>query len=267
VKLLFSEHKSDHHHYVYPYAIWAFPEAGESPSQLFEQGFLPSSRNLDRFYLCRHLRVRLAEHRPSSENRRIQRKGAGIHCELVPRGTFEYTLERRAFFLAYANAKFGPDIMTAERLDSLFASPIVSHVLVFTDSATDREIGAVTLYLEASRLAYYYYAFYDLAYLGRNLGMYMMTSAVSLFARQGFQHLYLGTCYTPNAMYKTQFSGAEFFNGFRWAANLDELKYLVHREKGEVHQHLLETEAYRQLFYGDLENLKNSGGLIVRSPG
>ena len=78
MKLLFSEQNSDYEHYQFPYAIWAVPEEGESPSDIFDAGFLPSSRNLDRFYLCRQVRVNLAKFKPSSENRRILRKGKGI---------------------------------------------------------------------------------------------------------------------------------------------------------------------------------------------
>jgi hypothetical protein len=121
-------------------------------------------------------------------------------------------------------------------------------VLLFTDAASGAEVGAATLYLESQVVAYYYYAFYDLNYYSRNLGMFMMTSAVALFAERGFDFLYLGSCYSPNALYKTQFTGAEFFNGVRWSGDLEELKYLVRRERWD--QHLLECEEYRQAFYG-----------------
>ena len=86
--------------------------------------------------------------------------------------------------------------------------------------------------------------------------MFMMTSAVALFAERGVKHLYLGTCYSQTALYKTQFAGAEFFNGFRWSDDLDELKFIIKRDKKELSQHLLETEAYRDEFYkGDLEKI------------
>jgi hypothetical protein len=120
---------------------------------------------------------------------------------------------------------------------------------VFTDAANGREVGVATLYLEAKALVFYYYAFYDLNYYSRNLGMYMMTSAVALCAERGVKHLYLGTCYSQTALYKTQFAGAEFFNGFRWSGNLDELKFIIGRDKKELTQHLLETESYRDKFY------------------
>ncbi len=169
------------------------------------------------------------------------------------------------FFKTYADIKFGKDVMSFERLDALFASPIISHLLVFTDAETGKEIGVATLYLEGKSLAFYYYAFYDLNYYARNLGMFMMTSAVALFAERGAKHLYLGTCYSDSALYKTQFAGAEFFNGFRWSDNLKELKFILHRDQKDLRQHLLETEEYRELFYqGKMEKLTEAGGFKVK---
>jgi arginyl-tRNA--protein-N-Asp/Glu arginylyltransferase len=249
MKLLFSEAKADYGHYIFPYAIWAFPEPGETPTDLFGHGFLPSSRNLDRFYLCRQVRVDLKKFKLSSENRRILRKGEGIKAVLLPKAKFEYTSERREFFKTYADIKFGKDVMSYERLDLLFEGAITSHVLIFTDARSGEEVGTVTLYLEPNHLAYYYYAFYDLNYYSRNLGMFMMTSAVAMFAERGFRYLYLGSCYLENALYKTQFVGAEFFNGVCWSQNLKELNYLIRRGKQDQQQHLLEVEEYRTAFH------------------
>lgn len=249
MKLLFSEAKPDYPHYVFPYAVWAFPERGEKPSHLFDHGFLPSSPMLDRYYMCRHVRVALKDFKLSSENRRILRKGEGITFQLEPRKKFDYTPARRAFFKAYADAKFGNEVMTEARLDRLFASKIVSHILRFTDTATQQDVGFVTLFLQKPQLAYYYYAFYDLSYASRNLGLHMMTSAVDLLAREGFENLYLGTCYSTNAQYKTQFAGAEFFNGLRWSRNLKELRHLIDRQTKSSPEHLWESDEFRKMFY------------------
>jgi arginyl-tRNA--protein-N-Asp/Glu arginylyltransferase len=265
VKLLFSERNSDYENYQFPYAIWAVPEKGETPADIFDAGFLPSSRQLDRFYLCRQVRVDLAKFKPSSENRRITRKGKGIEVKLVPRSQFDYGPERREFFKTYADIKFGKDVMTFERLDALFAAPIISHLLVFTDSETGKEVGVTTLYVEGNALAFYYYAFYDLNYYGRNLGMYMMTSAAALFAETNVKHLYLGTCYSETALYKTQFAGAEFFNGFRWSDDLKELKFIIANDKKERARHLLEMEEYRDAFYdGDLSKVAEASMFRVK---
>jgi arginyl-tRNA--protein-N-Asp/Glu arginylyltransferase len=252
MKLLFSEARPDYGHYIFPYAIWAFPEPGETPADLFHAGFLPSSRQLDRFYLCRQIRVNLKKFTPSSENRRILRKGEGITVKLVPRAEFEFTAARREFCKRYTDAKFGANGMSYERLDSLLNSPVTSHVLLFTETATGAEVGLATLHLEGDRLAFYYYAFYDLAHANRSLGLFMMTMAAKLFAERGTQHLYLGSCYSESALYKTQFNGFEFFNGCGWSENLAELKFILRRQQlPELNEHLLEDEAYRTAFASD----------------
>lgn len=248
MKLLFSEAKPDYAHYIFPYVIWAFPEPGETPADLFQAGFLPSSRELDRFYLCRQIRIRLGHFTPSSENRRILRKGEGLTARLIPRADFEFTPDRREFCKRYTDAKFGPGGMSDDRLDSLFAAPVTTHVLQFTDSTTQAEVGLATLYVEGERLAFYYYAFYDLAHPNRSLGLYMMTTAVKTLAAQDMQQLYLGSCYADSALYKTQFRGCEFFNGNRWSDNLEELKFILRRSQGELSQHLLEDMEYREAF-------------------
>lgn len=254
MKLLFSEAKSDYGNYIFPYAIWAFPESGDTAGEIFGRGFLPSSYALDRFYMCRQIRVDLTEFSASSENRRILRKGEGIEARIVSRGEFDFNEKRRTFCKAYADAKFKPAGMPLERLDALLASRIVTHALIFTDSASGEEVGLVMLYMEEPATVFYYYAFYDLAYYARNLGMFMMTSAVALLATRGIRHVYLGTCYSRNALYKFQFEGAEFFNGFAWSRNAKELRYLVEREEQPVTKHLLETLAYREEFWtGDLQ--------------
>ncbi len=227
MKLLFSETTPDYGHYLYPYVVWAYLEPGESPPDAFDSGFLPGNPEMERYYLVRNLRVPLAEWKPNSENRRILRKGAGIRMELIPKAAFPDTPERRARWMNYADERFGQGIMHAERLERLLAGPVISHLLHFTDETNGRELGTALLYLDAPRVAYYYYAFYDLADTSRNLGMILMTRAVEHFAATGFHHLYLGTCVTKKARYKLQFDPMEFFNGFRWSRNLDELRHLL----------------------------------------
>jgi arginyl-tRNA--protein-N-Asp/Glu arginylyltransferase len=265
MKLLFSEAKSDYGNYIFPYAVWAFPEEGERPADIFARGFLPSSYALDRFYMCRHIRVALAEFSASSENRRVMRKCEGIEAKIVSRAEFEFTGKRRAFCKEYADIKFKPNGISLERLDSLLSSKVITHVVVFTDTATAAEVGLVMLYMDEPSAAFYYYAFYDLAYHPRNLGMFMMTSAVVKLAERGVQHVYLGTCYSHNALYKFQFNGAEFFNGFAWSRNAKELRYLVEREQQPVTKHLLETLPYREEFWkADLQTLAEKSVFSIR---
>lgn len=255
MKLLFSETKPDYAGYLYPYVIWAVPDPGETPADLFARGFLPASPQLDRFYLCRNLRVELQHHRLTSENRRVLRKGQGIEGQLVARADFDYSDARRAAWKAYADARFGEDVMSFERLDRLMHAPVITHLYCFRDAASGAEVGTVLLYLEPPRVAYYYYAFYSLDFLQRNLGMFMMTQAVASFAQAGYAHLHLGTCYSTRALYKTQFTGVQFFNGHRWSPNLDELKFLLSHQESAT-GHLLQSAHYLEEFAdGRIETL------------
>jgi len=251
MKLFFSEYKSDYAHYIFPYAIWAFPEEHETPTDFFARGFLPNSPNLDRFYLCRNIRINLSQYVPSSENRRILRKGEGIKPRLVERKNFDFSPVWREFCKKYADEKFGQDVMSYERLDNLMDAPIISHVIIFNDIQTRKDVGLVFLYIDEPNVAFYYYSFYDLTFVRNSLGMYMMTAAVGEMKNMGIRHIYLGSCYSRNALYKTQFDGVEFFNGFRWSNNIKELKYLIDRDKNEVDRHLLESNDFLNEFYPD----------------
>jgi arginyl-tRNA--protein-N-Asp/Glu arginylyltransferase len=261
MKIFFSESKSDYSRYLYQYVVWATPEAGEVPADLFNAGFLPSAKGLHQFVLCRNVRVDLAKFSPSSENRRILRKGAGITMKLVPRAEFDFSPVRQEYYLKYAEVRYGKDVMPLARLELVFNSPVCTHLLVFTDDQSGAEIGTAVMYLEEKRLAFYRYSFFDLGHPNRSLGLFLMTTAVEYFAAQKFNHLYLGTCYSERALYKTQFAGVEFFNGFRWSPNLAELKFLLQREQAPDARPLLETENYLADFYaGQLENVFSAGG-------
>lgn len=242
MKILFSESAPDYAGYVFPYAVWGFPEPGERPADALAAGFLPSLPDLSRFYLCRQVRVRLDRFEPSSENRRILRKGEGIRTEIVARADFQWTPERHRFCLDYACRRWSAT-PTPERIERIFHFPITTHVAVFRD-ATDREIGLVSLLCDGDTW-FYSNAFYDPDHPCRSLGGFLMTETVRRLAERGGRFLHLGTCYSRSALYKTQYQGVEFFNGNRWSADLDELKHLIERQEKETPGHLLEEDAYR----------------------
>ena len=172
--------------------------------------------------------------------------------ELIAKADFADTPERRERWLAYAEERFGPGIMHRERLTRLLAGSVISHFLHFTDP-DGRELGTVLMYLEAPRVAYYYYAFFDLSDPMRNPGMLLMTRAAEYFAGAGFHHLYLGTCVTPKARYKLQFEPIEFFNGFLWSRRGDELRHLL--ETDIPGRHRLDTPEFLALQPGPTTEL------------
>ena len=261
MQLLFSETRPSYRHYLYPYVIWALPEAHETPADLYARGFLPAWPNLDRFQLCRNLRVDLARFSLTSENRRILRKGAGISGRLVRRADFAYTPEVRQEWHAFARERFGEGIMPFERLDALMRGEIVNHLPVFED-ADGRPVGTALLFLQPPRVAHYCFAFYDLRDRARNPGMFMMTWAVQHFADAGYHHLHLGTCYSRRALYKTQFRGVEFSSGNGWSRRLEELKFLLRRDTDDGTTHLLDHPDYLARFYPE-----QLAGLLAQAHG
>jgi len=250
MRLIFSEAKSDYERYIFPYVVWAIPELGELPHEFFGRGFLPSpNKSPERYYLCRSVRVDLSRFSPSSENRRILRKGQGISYTLLPKVELAFTERLKAMCLAYAKARFGEEVMSEQRLLGVLASESTTHVLLFHDDAADHDVGLATLFLERPHLAQYHFAFYDLEYYRRSLGMFMMTSAVAEFKQQGYAHLYLGSCYSKNALYKTQYEGVEWFDGAAWSTDLEALKYLIARDGEPVLAHLYESADYLHRFH------------------
>lgn len=240
MKLLFSEAPPDYSGYVFPWVVWGFLEPGETPADAFARGFLPSLPDLSRWYLCRQVRVSLDRFCPTSENRRILRRGAGISFQLQERSEFGWTAERRAFCLDYAQRRWSTP-PAGERLDRLFASALTTHVAVFRDR-DGRETGLVTL-LCTGATWFYSNAFYD-ADAPSGLGAFLMTETVRQLAEAGGAYLHLGTCYSRSALYKTGFPGLAFFDGTGWNPDLAALKHILVRGESGAPGHLLEDPAY-----------------------
>lgn len=261
MKILLSEARPDYAGYVFPYAVWGFLEPGETPATALSLGFLPSGSDLSRFYLCRQIRVPLDGFRPSSENRRILRKGDGIAAALVPAAEFDATEERIRLCLECASAHWSspPD---RARIERIFRAKTTTHVLSFRDPGGS-ECGLVTLYLEGAT-GFYSNAFYRLEHPVANLGMFLMTETVRLLSEGGFRHLYLGTCYSNGALYKTGFPGVQFFDGRNWSGDLAALKHMISRQETGT-GHLLEDPEYLAKFLTEgLERAAESSPLSLR---
>ena len=244
MKILLSEARPDYAGYVFPYAVWGFLEPGETPATALSRGFLPSSSDLTRFYLCRQVRVPLDGFRPTSENRRILRKGGGIVATLLPVGAFEPTEERLLLCLECATARWStpPD---RGRIERIFRPPATTHVLSFRDPA-GTDCGVVSLYLEAA-VGFYSNAFYRLDHAVANLGMFLMTETIRFLAEAGLAFLHLGTCYSTGSLYKTGFPDVQFFDGLGWSTDLAALKHMLARQETGA-GHLLEDPEYTERF-------------------
>ncbi len=84
--------------------------------------------------------------------------------------------------------------------------------------------------METDKLLHYAYPFYEPKLIGSNIGMSMMIKAIEQAKEQGKDYVYLGTVYTPESLYKTQFKGLEWFNENSWDKDIEKLKNKIREE-------------------------------------
>lgn len=226
MKLKFKESKPDYSKYHFPYCVYGKLEKDDSLDEVYEQGFLPSRKELNLFYLARSTRINLSEFSPTSENRRILRKTEYLDFEIIDLNKFEYH---------YSIGKMGKDFydkrgggkFSAYKIKWLFTSGSCSHVIRFTDDYSESKVAGYCLVNRTENILHYAYPFYDLDYLDKNAGIGMMTRSVQEAKKARLRYCYLGTCYTKSSLYKTQFEGFEYFDGEKWVGDVEKLKKLV----------------------------------------
>jgi len=260
MKLFFSEFKSNYQKYHFPYQVWLLKEPADQVEKIYENGFLPIRSIKNVYYLARSLRVDLEKFELSSENRRILRKTQNFESDLMPLSEFNYTPQIQKFCKDYMVSKFGKLSITAAGIRSIFKSGIYNYVFVFKERLTGEEIGYAVCFV-SSNIVHYAHSFYNLAYFHQSLGARMILEAVIWAKESGKKYIYLGTCYDKSALYKAEFEGVEFFNGFKWSDDQEELKYLIERGNQE---YLLKDKEFLEMFYqGELKAILNNFGIRV----
>lgn len=247
MKLFFGEFPADYRHYHFPYQVWLLKEEKDSLDAIYGHGFLPVRSLPGVFYLSRNLRVDLNKFELSSENRRILKKTESVRAELFSLADFLYAPEVQKFCKHSADKKLGPGLFPAAGIKAIFKNGIFNQVFVFKETSNQKPVGYAVCNV-TDNLLQYAYAFYDFDRFPENLGARMMLEAVTWAKDNQKSYAYLGTCYEKSALYKTEYKGVEFFNGFRWSDNLAELKALIERQENE---YLLLDDEYLKTFYQD----------------
>lgn len=260
MRLIFSEYPPNYNKYNFPYQIWAMKEKKDNLAQIYYNGWLPFRSKKDLFYLTRSTRVRLSKFSLSSENRRILRKIESLNFSVQPIEQFKYTPKIQKLCKDFADIKFSKGVMPTAAIRKIFTDANTTHVFEFKTEFSKNSVladgyAAVVIH---DHFLHYAHPFYDLKQDNPNLGMGMMLKSIIWAQEQHKQFAYLGTCYTKNSLYKTQFTGFEFFNGWKWSDDLEELKYLINR-KGDGY--LLQDEGYKRRFIK--ENILQDSGMKV----
>ena len=249
MRLVFSEFPAEYDGYRFPYQVLGVKGKKDNLAQIYYGGWLPFRSKKDWYYLCRSTRVRLSNFELSSENRRILKKTENLNFSVIPVDQFEYTPVVQKFCKVFADETFGKGVMPAAAIRKILSEGgNCTHVMVFGSGVGDtRRIAPTVGYVGVvvhGHFLHYVHPFYDLDG-DPNLGMGMMVRAVQWAKDQTKQFAYLGTCYGESALYKTQFKGFEFFNGWRWSGDIGELKYLIRRNS---EGYLLQDEKYKERF-------------------
>ncbi|PIS14536.1 hypothetical protein COT64_02160 [Candidatus Shapirobacteria bacterium CG09_land_8_20_14_0_10_39_12] len=259
MKLFFSEFKANYEKYHFPYQVWLLKEDGDDENKIYDNGFLPIRSGLNLYYLSRNVRVALEKFEPSSENRRILKKSKNIEERLIPLSGFNYGFTVQKFCKDYSDNKLG-GVFSTQDIRDIFTNNVYSHVFVFEDIETKKTVGYAVCHIN-DFLLQYACVFYDLGFVNQNLGAGMMLKSVIWAKENRKKYIYLGSCYEEKALYKTEFKGVEFFNGFKWSDNIEELKDLI---ANSSENYLLKNKQYLESFYeGDLSFLLSKFGIRV----
>ena len=264
MKLFFSEFKPNYDSYSFPYQVWLLREENDVVEPIYQAGFLPTRHLPNVYYLSRSLRVNLPGFDLSSENRRIINKTQEISSNLASLSDFNYTPEVQKMCKDYALERFDRGVFSSQTIKSIFENKIFSHVFVFKNSNSQTPVGYAVCFIN-DKLLHYAYAFYNSEFIGQNLGARMMLEAVSWAKQNQKAFAYLGTCYQTQSLYKTEFKGVEFFNGFRWSGDLLELKELISLNDQDEQEYLLKNKTYLEKFYQEgLESILDKFGTKIK---
>lgn len=202
----------------------------QNVNQLYAQGFLFTRRAKGNLYQTRSLRVNLADFELTSENRRILKKNEALALDVKTLPLNDYTWQIHKLGKDFYSQKFGNGTMSATKIKELFQEPTKSnmtHVLIY--SIDGKEIGYCMAYTN-QEIIHYAYPFYDLTLpKEQSIGLAMMTKALNWAKENGIRYAYLGSVTTPNALYKLQFSGSEWWDNETksWSTDLGQLKKIV----------------------------------------
>lgn len=261
MKIFFGEFVANYNKYHFPYQVWLLKEEGDLADSIYACGFLPLRYLKNVFYLSRSLRVYLDLFNLSSENKRILNKTTAIEADLTALPDFNYIPQVQKMCKDYAQRKIGESVFSSQGIKNIFTNGPYNYVFVFRNVSDQEEIGYAVCFI-SNQIVQYAHSFYKVDYIGQNLGARMILEAVNWAKKNQKKYIYLGTCYSKEALYKTEFKGIEFFNGFMWNSNLLELKKLVSGFDEE--EYLLKNKKYLEEFYeNNLDRILSNYGVRV----
>ncbi len=192
----------------------------EAISKKYADGFVFTRIGRGVMHQTRSVRIDLKKFEPSSENRRILRKGEEIALvkNPIPFSKYSWKIGKLAkdFYEEKAGGAFSANkikelIEVGENFNSLFSFSGLGYAICYSNE----------------KVLHYSYPFYDLEKAPKDMGLIMMTKAIADAQIAGLEYIYLGSLQRANDTYKLQFSGIEWFNGKEWQTDVEKVKMIL----------------------------------------
>lgn len=195
-------------------------------SAMHERGFVFTRLGRGAMTQTRSVRIDLNRFELSSENRRVLRKteNVGLRAVRLPHPGYDWHIHKLGF--DFYTKKFGPKTFSANKIKESLTSDKSNFNLLLEYNFNNTPVGYAICF-ENSDWLHYAYPFYDLDANIPNLGIGMMTKAIHWAKENGKKYVCLGSAQNSAAIYKTQFSGFEWFDGNEWKTNANELKTIL----------------------------------------
>ncbi len=198
---------------------------------MYDQGYVFTRIGKGVMHQTRSVRIDLSKFELSSENKRILKKVGATDKELslksteVPLKDYNYKLAMDAKY--FYEKKFGPGIMSAQKIKEMLTDANKSNFTNLFIYSKDAENLGYAICYENKNILHYSYPFYHIDMSPKDMGMGMMTMAISHAKGTVKKYVYLGSLQRPTDTYKLQFAGLEWFDGTKWSDDLEEVKKIL----------------------------------------
>ena len=196
-------------------------------ADLYEHGYVFTRIGKGVAQQTRSVRIDLKNFQLSSENRRILKKVASLSLRITHLPVAEYDWNIGKLAKDFYALKFGPDIMSAQKIKEMLTMSEKSNFnTLITYSENGADVGYTISHLSSSIL-HYSYPFYNTEHAAKDTGLGMMILAIQYAKEAGLQYVYLGSLQRPTDTYKLQFEGLEWFDGTSWKTDIEEVKNIL----------------------------------------
>ncbi len=227
MEYIFKEYKGNYEDYKFPYLVYLQASDDDNINEIYKKGFLATRIKKNYYYLARNLRIDLKDFSLNSENRRVLKKTEGLELENKKLEDFEFDYRISKLASDFFKKKFGKLTISPQKLKWIFEGEFFTNVLVY--KLNGEEIG-YCITMETDELLHYAYPFYKPDFISSNIGMGMMIKGIEQAKEDKKKYVYLGTVYSPESLYKTQFRGIEWFNENTWDKDIEKLKAKIKEE-------------------------------------